>query len=150
MTQHKTPNTILVLAILACVVYVCGVSELYAQKITRPAVEINRAQMTDFWRDLKSKIATKTIDLDSSFTVEIAGSIDRNGKLDSQGIREIRSEGDPKLTTAARDAILAFADSGWFGYFRGVGMTEVTVLLQQDTSDFSASLKSPAGVDASS
>lgn len=117
-----------------------AISNTFAQKTSGSDVSINKEPILDLGRELKRKIDSKELDLNSTFAVEMSGVVDRNGKLEK--VKVIRKEGDQKVVDAVKDVIVAIGDSGYLQYLQSLGASEINFTAKQDDVNFSAVVSS--------
>ncbi len=127
----------------------CGIAlmlaafPVFAQKDNGAAreIEINRKPLRDLGDLIRQKVEQKEIDFDKPFLVELEGVITAEGKLDAKKSKFTRSEGDRQMADIAKSAIQAIGDAGFLGYLKNQGIDKVSILMQQDDSNYSSVIK---------
>ncbi len=100
--------------------------------------EINKKPLRDFATEVLDKWERKEIDLTKSFTVELEGTITKDGKFDIENTKYIKTEGNEDIVNLAKSAIEAINESGWFAYFSVLGVKDFNLTVSQNENDFSA------------
>lgn len=103
---------------------------VFAQEIQEN--KINNKPFQDFATVALQEISTKKINLSDSFLIELNGDLTEDGKLDSQKSAYIKSEGNVELVKISKGFFEAISDSGWFKYFRTLGINKINLILAQD------------------
>lgn len=113
----------------------------------RFGVYINRRPTKDFAAEALQKLEDKQIILDSPFKVTIKGTLGlaKDGKTvilkNAKPVLDPKeTAGDPAMLKFAQEAILAFADAGWFGYLDKLESKNVTISLEQNDTAVIAKL----------
>lgn len=102
-------------------------------------VEINRRPFTDLSLYVIARLESKSVDLTAPFSIELSGTLSKEGKIDPKTARYTKVEGDKSIVEIAQKVIEAFNDSGFFVYFAQLSAKNVTIRLSQNESDFTAS-----------
>ncbi|MEP6944830.1 MAG: hypothetical protein ABJA02_02855 [Acidobacteriota bacterium] len=102
-------------------------------------VYINKRPTRDFATEALQKLENKQIVLDTPFKVTIKGTLGpaKDGKTiilknPRPVITPTETAGDPAMLKFAQEAIIAFADAGWFGYLDKMEAKNVTIHLEQN------------------
>lgn len=143
MTNRKNHNSIVFLTTLGVylgLVLISSTPQLFAQESQRQEIEINRRPLRDFGSLLLQKIEKNQVDLTSPFSVELKGTLARDGKINPKTARFSMSAGDPKIVEVAKDAIGAVNNSGVLIYLSNIGINNVRLLLTQDETNLTAEL----------
>jgi hypothetical protein len=109
-------------------------------------VDINKKPLTDLAENVFAKLSAKEVDLTQSFTVQMVGSLTKEGRFDVTNDSKtkkpksgfVKSDGDAKTVEVVRQAIEALGDSGWLGYLRNLGVEKVNFTLIQDDENLRA------------
>src|SRR5687768_8765744 len=117
--------------------FICGLLLLlaafpvFAQEKHSDEIVVNKKPLQDWASFLFDKIEKNEVDLTQSFLVELDGELTKEGKLDKQKSKFIRTEGDVQMVEIAKRAIEAFHDSGMFNYLLNLGIKKVNVVYAQ-------------------
>ncbi len=108
---------------------------------SRDEVVINQRPLRDLGQDLKNRIEARSVDLDTPFSVELTGVLEKSGKLDPATVKYQKAEGGKEIVDAVKKAIEAINDSGYFAYLsRMEPEGPVIIRAAQDASEFNSSL----------
>ena len=94
-------------------------------------VKINRQPLSDFGKEILIRVQNGELVPSDNFLIEVEGELDKNGKLDFQKTKYIRTEGNEKIADAAKSAIEAVNDSGVFGYLTQLGAKKMNFIFAQ-------------------
>ena len=81
-------------------------------------VEINKMLFNNFVQIIKQKVDAGKIDLTESFSIELEGVLNKDGKLDAKKSKFTRSEGDAAMIEIGKSFIEAVGDSGFFRHLK--------------------------------
>jgi hypothetical protein len=102
-------------------------------------IYINKRPTTDFAAEALQKLENKQVVLDSPFRVTIKGTLGlaKDGKtVILKNAKQVAgpnaNAGDPAMLKFAQQAVIAFADAGWFGYLDKLESKTVVVSLEQN------------------
>jgi hypothetical protein len=109
-------------------------------------VEINKKPLTDLAEMVFAKMNAKEIDLAQPFTVQMVGTLTKEGRFDVTKDAKtklpksgfVKADGDAKMVEVVRQAMEALGDSGWLGYLRNLGVEKVNFTLVQDDQNLRA------------
>ncbi len=148
MSISKTQNPILVIATLGVylgLTLAAATPQVRAQSASADEIQINQRPVTDFLLNVRYQLESREINLESKFSAEYRTVIEKNGTLDSKGLLLTKSSGESKLKEMATRGIFAFADSGYFGYLRNLGVDSSVISVSYDGENFSARIISDMG-----
>ena len=102
-------------------------------------IYINKRPTKDFAAEALQKLENKQVVLDSPFRVTIKGTLGlaKDGKtVILKNAKQVplpnANAGDPAMLKFAQEAVIAFADAGWFGYLDKLESKTVTITLEQN------------------
>lgn len=143
MNQRKHQNSIIVLATLGVYLGLAltgAAANAWAQAEPATDVLIDKRPIKELGLSIKGKLESKELDLTAPFLVECKSALGKDGRLVPKTVKFVRTEGDRKMVEIANQAIRAVSESGYFAYFRDLGVGEVSVLVKQDASEFALSI----------
>lgn len=110
-------------------------------------IYINKRPTRVFANEVLQRLEAKQITLDQPFRVTIKGTLGKakDGKTivlknPKPVLGPNETAGDPKMLELASQAIIAFADAGWFGYLDKLKSKNVTIYLEQNDQVVTARL----------
>ena len=106
-----------------------------AQTDSVDEIEINKRPLQEFALSVLDKWEKKEIDLTKPFTVELNGSLTREGRFDATVTKYIKSEGDGDIVNVAKNAIEAVGDSHIMAFLSYLDVKDVRLIVSQDESD---------------
>ncbi len=105
-------------------------------------VEINKMPFNNFVQIVKQKVDAGKIDLTESFSIELEGVLNKDGKLDAKKSKFTRSEGGTAMIEISKSFIEAVGDSGFFRHLKDLGIEKLNLTLVQDDNQIHASVVS--------
>lgn len=105
-----------------------------AQEKAMDKIEVSKKPLQNFEKLIRKEIATGKVDLSKSFSIELEGVLDKNGRLDAKKSRFVKETGDAAMIDIAKSFIAAVGDSGWLIYLRQFGVEKMNLTLAQDDS----------------
>jgi hypothetical protein len=103
-------------------------------------ITINKRPLIDFSDSLRVKLNSNVVDLEGDFLVDIQGTLDENGRIDPNTVK-MSTTGDPMLVDIVVSAIEAVNSSGYFQYLGSLGTESLTLVVAQDSTDFTAVIR---------
>jgi len=107
----------------------------------RFGVYLNKRPTREFAEQALKQIDAKQVDLNTPFKITMKGTLGLGKDGKTTILKEPRlvlengqTAGDPKMLKFAQDAIIAFTDSGWFGYLSALSSKNVVIMLEQSDS----------------
>lgn len=106
-------------------------------------VEINKRPIKDLGAFVNDLLAKKEIDLQSDFAVGARGKLTKDGKLDPKTFKYTQAvAADPKMLEVVQQSIEAINDSGYLQYLSQLSGKDLTLLMQQDGENLTATVQS--------
>lgn len=104
-----------------------------------PAI-INKRPMRDLETYARERVENETIDLGAPFSIELTGTLTKDGRLDPATAKYTRSEGDKEMVGLVKRAIEAISTAGYFSYLSELQGKELVLRAEQDGAAFNASV----------
>lgn len=106
-------------------------------------VEINKRPMVDLGNWVNEKVEKKEVDLQTQFTVNAKGKLDKNGRLDPKTFSYVTAASpDEDMVEVVKRSIEALNVAGYLQYLKDLSGKDFNLLLQQDTENISAVVQS--------
>jgi hypothetical protein len=121
---------------------------VFAQETTPSKDVINKKPIQDFADFVSEKIVKNEVDLNAPFSIELEGFLNKDGKLDVNKSKFVKSEGDAQIIEVVKAGISAVSDSNLLAYLENLGVENVNLVVSQDANNFSAVIKSEVKSDA--
>ena len=103
-------------------------------------ITVNKRPLIDFSGSLRAKLNSSDVDLEGDFLVDIHGSLDEHGRIDPSTVK-MSTTGDPVVVDIVVRAIEAVNSSGYFQYLGSLGTESLTLVVAQDSTDFTAVIR---------
>lgn len=113
-----------------------------AQTDSDEKVRINKMPLQDVGKEILNQWEKDDDVLKKSFTVELEGTLTKDGRIDAKKSKFTKSEGDEDIVNITKSAIEAIGDSGWFSYLYALGITDFNLTVSQNDEDFSVNVVS--------
>lgn len=104
--------------------------------------KLDHKPLANFGRMISQKTAKKKLDLTAPFSLEISGTLGKDGNLNRKTMKITKTAGNKKMIEVAKSAVEALSDTGIFLYLSSLGAKDVTISIDQTKNDFTAVLKS--------
>jgi len=141
----RASATIAFFVLTVASIFVAAVSSVEAQSTD---VTINIRPHRDLSVRLKDEIRSGRLDIASPFSIEVDAVLNDRGRLDGKLSKVASSTGDKAAVAAAKDAIEAFGDAGWYQYIKQLGASSFTLRVEQDSYNFTARIIMPFESDS--
>ena len=112
-------------------------------------VELNRKPLTDLGAFVEDKVKKGEVDLNTPFTVQATGKLDKDGKIKAGTFKVVKAQSsDEDMIAVVQRSIEAIDESGYLKYLEKLSGKDLSLLFAQDNEKIVAEVQSELESDS--